>query len=55
MADDDAEDCLLVREALAESGRRCDLRFVRDGEELLDYLHHRGRLCRPGRRAACPT
>jgi CheY-like chemotaxis protein len=42
MADDDADDCLLVREALRESGRVCDLRVVRDGEELLDYLHRRG-------------
>jgi CheY-like chemotaxis protein len=42
MADDDAEDCLLVREALRESGRPHILRFVRDGEELLDYLCRRG-------------
>jgi CheY-like chemotaxis protein len=42
MADDDADDCLLVREALAESGRVCELRVVRDGEELSDYLHCRG-------------
>ena len=42
MAEDDAEDCLLVREALVESRQRCDLRIVRDGEELLDYLNRRG-------------
>jgi CheY-like chemotaxis protein len=42
MADDDAEDCLLVRDALLETGRAIDLRFVRDGEELFDYLHRRG-------------
>jgi CheY-like chemotaxis protein len=42
MADDDAEDCLLVRDALRETGRPCDLRFVRDGEELLDYLCRQG-------------
>jgi CheY-like chemotaxis protein len=42
MADDDVEDCLLVRDALLESGRDCDLRFVRDGEELFDYLRHEG-------------
>jgi len=42
MADDDADDCLLVREALVENGRDYDLRVVRDGEELLDYLHRRG-------------
>jgi CheY-like chemotaxis protein len=42
MADDDVEDCLLVRDALAETGRPCDLCFVRDGEELFDYLNHEG-------------
>jgi CheY-like chemotaxis protein len=42
MADDDAEDCLLVRDALRETGRPCELRFVRDGEELFDYLCHTG-------------
>jgi CheY-like chemotaxis protein len=42
MADDDAEDCLLVRDALREAGCRCDLRFVRDGEELFDYLRGAG-------------
>ncbi|NQT40385.1 MAG: response regulator [Planctomycetes bacterium] len=38
MADDDAEDRLLLRDALAESSAAHDLRFVHDGEELLDYL-----------------
>ena len=42
MADDDAEDCLLVQDALKETCQTHDLRFVRDGEELYDYLHHRG-------------
>jgi CheY-like chemotaxis protein len=42
MADDDAEDCMLVREALRENGRPHELAFVRDGEELLDYLCRRG-------------
>lgn len=42
MADDDAEDCLLVQDALAEAGRNHELRFVRDGEELFDYLQHSG-------------
>jgi CheY-like chemotaxis protein len=42
MADDDAEDCLLVRDALGEAGQTHDLRFVRDGEELFDYLRHCG-------------
>ena len=42
MADDDAEDCMLVREALQDAGGTCDVRFVRDGEELFDYLRHEG-------------
>jgi CheY-like chemotaxis protein len=42
MADDDADDCQLVRDALLEAGQTQDMRFVRDGEELLDYLYRRG-------------
>jgi CheY-like chemotaxis protein len=42
MADDDAEDCLLVRDALREIGLTHDLHVVRHGEELLDYLYRRG-------------
>jgi len=42
MAEDDADDQLLVQEAFAECGVREQLRFVADGEELLDYLLRRG-------------
>lgn len=42
LADDDDDDCMLAQEALAESDGAFDLRVVRDGEELMDYLHHRG-------------
>ncbi len=42
MADDDADDCLLVQEALRESKQSHDLRIVRDGQQLLDYLRRRG-------------
>jgi CheY-like chemotaxis protein len=38
MADDDPDDRLLARKALAESRLLNDLRFVEDGEELLEYL-----------------
>jgi len=38
MADDDADDRMLTKDALAESRVLNDLRFVEDGEELLDYL-----------------
>ncbi len=43
MADDDQDDCLLVKDAFKESGLLSDLRFVGDGKELLDYLLHRGK------------
>lgn len=43
MADDDADDRMLTRDALEESRVLNDLRFVEDGEELMDYLHRRGK------------
>jgi CheY-like chemotaxis protein len=43
MADDDDDDCMLVREALAESRLANQLHVVKDGEELMDYLYHRGK------------
>ena len=43
LADDDADDRMLARDALAESRLANDLRFVEDGEELLDYLYRRGK------------
>ncbi|MGH9894358.1 MAG: response regulator [bacterium] len=47
MADDDPDDRLLAKDALAEARVVNDLRFVSDGEELLDYLHGRGRYSAP--------
>ena len=47
MADDDADDRLLTREAFEESRLANDLRFVEDGEELLDYLRRRGKYADP--------
>lgn len=43
LADDDEEDRMLAADALEESRVVNDFRFVEDGEELLDYLYHRGR------------
>lgn len=43
MADDDEDDCLLALEAFAESRLANELRFVKDGEELMDYLYQRGK------------
>jgi CheY-like chemotaxis protein len=42
MAEDDDDDRLLTRDALAECRLANDLHFVEDGEELMDYLCHRG-------------
>ena len=47
MAEDDADDRLLVKDALAESRVLNELRFVGDGEELLQYLRHEGRYSDP--------
>ena len=42
MADDDVEDQEMVAMAFKAAGIYEDLRFVNDGVELLDYLHHAG-------------
>jgi len=47
MADDDEDDRQLAMEALHESKLVNELRFVKDGEELMDYLHHRGQYADP--------
>jgi CheY-like chemotaxis protein len=47
MADDDADDRLLAQDALNECGAEAELRFVENGEELLDYLHRRGKFKDP--------
>lgn len=47
MADDDADDRMLTKEALEESRVLNDLRFVEDGEELMDYLKREGRFSDP--------
>ena len=48
LADDDEEDRMLAAGALEESRVVNDLRFVEDGEELLDYLYRRGAYSEPG-------
>lgn len=47
MADDDPDDRMLTREAFEENRLMNDLRFVEDGEELMDYLYHRGKFVDP--------
>ena len=42
IADDDEDDRLLTKDALEENRVINDLRFVEDGQELLDYLRGEG-------------
>jgi CheY-like chemotaxis protein len=51
MADDDADDRLLAKDALTECRLANDLYFVENGEELLDYLRHRGKYAQLAGRA----
>lgn len=51
MADDDADDRMLAKEALEESRVLNELHFVEDGEELIEFLKQRGKYAdapRPG-------
>lgn len=43
LADDDADDRMLAKEALTESNLKIELDMVEDGEELMDYLNRRGK------------
>ena len=43
LADDDADDRLLVAEAFEENNIPCILKFVEDGVDLLDYLTKQGK------------
>jgi len=47
MADDDEDDRLLTQDAFQEYRVGNDLRFVEDGEELMDYLHRKGKFTDP--------
>lgn len=48
MADDDPEDRMLAKEAFEEARLKNEIRFVEDGEELMDYLRRRGAYAEPG-------
>lgn len=47
MADDDADDRMLTKDALQESRVLNELRFVEDGEELMEYLTRKGKYSDP--------
>lgn len=49
IADDDADDKMLMRDAFEESHLENELYFVSDGEELMEYLTHAGRYSDPGK------
>lgn len=43
VADDDAEDRMLIHEALEESRLKNQVQFVENGEELMNYLQNKGK------------
>ncbi|MGH8024401.1 MAG: response regulator, partial [Limisphaerales bacterium] len=43
LADDDADDRKLTRDAFVENRLANEFHSVEDGEELMDYLHRRGK------------
>jgi two-component system, response regulator len=47
MADDDEDDRYLAQDALHEARIKNEIRFVVDGEDLLDYLCHQGKYAAP--------
>jgi CheY-like chemotaxis protein len=47
LADDDEDDRMLTADALRISRLANELKMVNDGEQLMDYLHHRGRFAPP--------
>jgi CheY-like chemotaxis protein len=49
VADDDPDDQYMLKEALGSAPPYADIQTVNDGEELLDYLHKRGKF------ASCPA
>ncbi|MDH3193443.1 MAG: response regulator [Acidimicrobiia bacterium] len=49
VAEDDADDRMLLKDAFSESSLVNELRFVEDGEQLLAYLRREGEYADPGR------
>jgi CheY-like chemotaxis protein len=47
MADDDEDDRLMTKEALTEARLVNEIKFVVDGEELMDYLYQRDKFADP--------
>lgn len=56
IAEDDPDDRLIAEEAFQECRVGVPLHFVADGEEVMDYLHRRGRYAGvPGQPAPTPA
>ncbi len=47
LVDDDPDDRMLVRNGLSEYRLANNLQTVEDGEEMMDYLYHRGKYTDP--------
>ncbi len=43
IADDDADDRMFLEQAMRQNGYDQEIRFVEDGEELMEYLKRQGR------------
>jgi CheY-like chemotaxis protein len=54
MADDDPDDCMIIREALKASRVKHKFQSVKDGQELLDYLRRQGDYSEPDS-SPCPS
>lgn len=54
MADDDADDRQMTKEAFVHARLANELRFVEDGVELLDYVFRRGKYADPAA-SPCPS
>src|SRR5438105_6255999 len=54
LADDDEEDCELARDALQDARLANEMRFVYDGQELIDYLRREGPYADPAADAPRP-
>jgi CheY-like chemotaxis protein len=47
VADDDADDRMLMLDAFRENYLSNEIKFVEDGQELIDYLKHEGKFSDP--------
>lgn len=47
IADDDEDDLMMTKDAFDENKFANDVFYVNDGEEMMDFLHHRGAYADP--------